>query len=220
MRPHAPGVTAVVLAKAPVPGRVKTRLARSIGDEAAAAVAAAALLDTIEACVAAFGAGRCRLALDGEIDDAVGAEDLSRSLRRWTVVEQCAGSLGQRIAHALGGVDGPVVQIGMDTPQASPGLLRDVAGELEEHAAVLGPATDGGWWVLGLRDGARASAIAEVPMSTPTTWADTRAALAGSGLRVAAAPALRDIDELDDLLAVAMEAPDLRFAACARASTP
>ncbi|MDQ6524457.1 hypothetical protein RB608_12640 [Nocardioides sp. LHD-245] len=72
--------TILVVAKAPVPGRVKTRLAVDIGAHAAARVAAAALLDTMRACTGALGRGRCRLALDGELADAVDASRIRRAL--------------------------------------------------------------------------------------------------------------------------------------------
>jgi hypothetical protein len=201
--------TILVVAKAPVPGRVKTRLAVDIGADAAARVAAAALLDTVRACTSALGRRRCRLALDGELADAVDATPIRRALDGWSVVPQGAGDLGERIAAAFGSLQGPVVQIGMDTPQVSTVLLREAAGRLDDHDAVLGDAEDGGWWLLGLRDPARAGALASVPMSTAHTGASTREALEASGLRVAGAPVLRDVDELSDLRAVAAAYPAL-----------
>ncbi|GAA3814674.1 TIGR04282 family arsenosugar biosynthesis glycosyltransferase [Nocardioides panacisoli] len=213
MTPPCAGVTGLVLAKAPVAGRVKTRLAASVGPAAAARLAAAALLDTLDAMAAAFGPARCRLALNGRLEDAVGGEDLLAALAGWTVVPQHGDTLGARIAHACAGAGGPVVQVGMDTPQVGVRLLAEVAAALDETDAVLGPAVDGGWWVLGLREPAHAAAIADVPMSTPTTGTDTRDALLAAGLTVATAPRLRDIDHLDDLLAVRRLAPAARFAA-------
>ena len=206
------GVTGLVLAKAPVPGRAKTRLAAAIGERAAAEVAAAALLDTIEACTAAFGPAGSRLALDGDLADAVRGAEIEAALAGWTVAPQPDGSLGERIAGACAAVAGPVVQIGMDTPQAGADLLVEVARGLAAHDCVLGPAEDGGWWVLALREPRHAAAVADVPMSTPTTAADTRAALVAAGLDVATAPVLRDIDHLGDLVAVARSAPGLRVA--------
>lgn len=205
--------TVLVIAKAPVPGRVKTRLAADIGEPAAARVAAAALHDTIDACVDAVGADRCRLALDGELGAAVDGEQIRRALSGWTVRPQQRGGLGQRIAAACAAVTGPVVVMGMDTPQVTGALLRQVASGLDHDDAVLGPAEDGGWWVLGLRDPAAAEVVAAVPMSTARTGADTRAALTAGGLGVGSAPVLRDIDWLVDLRTVAELAPCSRVAA-------
>ncbi|GAA1520623.1 TIGR04282 family arsenosugar biosynthesis glycosyltransferase [Nocardioides humi] len=195
--------TVLVLAKAPVAGRVKTRLAADIGVAAAARVAAASLLDTLAVCTSAVGPGRCRLALEGDLAEAVAGLRLCRAVEGWSVVGQSGDGLGDRIAGAFAGLAGPVVQIGMDTPQLTSGLLLDAAARLDGYDAVLGPAEDGGWWLLGLRDPAAATAVAAVPMSTPRTGELTRRALEDAGLSVATAPVLRDVDDLSDLRAVA-----------------
>ncbi|MGH3352254.1 MAG: TIGR04282 family arsenosugar biosynthesis glycosyltransferase [Nocardioides sp.] len=212
--------TLLVVAKAPVPGKVKTRLAKDVGDAIAADVAAAALLDTIEACTVAVGAARCRLALSGDLRaDGAGAssraEVIRASLTGWTVVPQHGDGLGERLAHAHSEVTGPVVQIGMDTPQVSPQALLAVAGGLDSADAVLAPAEDGGWWALALRDPSAAAALRDVPMSTPETYAATRSALERLGLRVVAGERLRDVDHLADVAPVAAAAPLTHFAAVA-----
>lgn len=206
-------MTVLVVAKAPVPGRVKTRLAADVGDRVAARLASAALLDTIAAAVEAVGTARCRLALEGDLTQAVDGSELVHALAGWTIVPQCGGALGERLAHAHAGVRGPVVQIGMDTPQVTAGLLADVLTGLDRSDAVLAPAMDGGWWALGLRDGAACAPLRDVPMSTPTTYDDTRRALKETGLRVAGAPLLTDVDRLADAVEVARAAPGSRFAA-------
>lgn len=211
-RPTVEHVTVLVVAKAPVPGRAKTRLAAEIGAEAAARVAAAALLDTLDVCAATFGPARRRLALDGPLQDAAESAALSRAARGWQVVSQAGATLGERIATACAGVAAPVVQIGMDTPQVTGEQLVAAAAALEEHDAVLNPAEDGGWWLLGLREPAYAAAIAAVPMSTPATGERTRRALLDAGLGVATGPLLRDVDRLDDLHAVVSLAPASRTA--------
>ncbi|WP_323793929.1 TIGR04282 family arsenosugar biosynthesis glycosyltransferase, partial [Nocardioides sp.] len=108
--------------------------------------------------------------------------------------------------------DGPVLQVGMDTPQLTPALLRAAGDALDEHDTVLGAAEDGGWWVLGRHRTDDAAALAGVEMSTPTTYDDTRAALVARGLSVASTAVLRDVDEYDDAVAVASQAPGTRFA--------
>lgn len=206
----------LVLAKAPLPGRVKTRLGHEIGMPAAAKLAAAALADTLEACSATYGVNRCFLALDGSLADGTDGALLTGLLEGWQILPQRGRGLAERIvnAHADVGalVQGPVLQVGMDTPQLTPDLLKAAAAELETHDAVLGPAEDGGWWVLGVRDTADVAAIADVPMSTPTTGKETRLALEVAGLRVGTTAVLRDVDTLADARAVAALMPDSRFA--------
>ncbi|HZB50041.1 MAG TPA: DUF2064 domain-containing protein, partial [Mycobacteriales bacterium] len=109
---------------------------------------------------------------------------------------------------------GPVLQLGMDTPQVTPRLLGACLSALHPGVdAVLGPAEDGGWWVLGLHDPGHARLLAGVPMSTPDTGRLTARALRGAGLRVGTLPALRDVDTWPDAVAVAGLAPHGRFAA-------
>jgi glycosyltransferase A (GT-A) superfamily protein (DUF2064 family) len=203
----------LVVAKAPVAGRVKTRLGAAIGMAAAAEVAAASLLDSLLACRAAVGPGRCHLALSGDLAHAVRRDDLADALAGWAVHAQRGPDLSHRLVNAhLDVAGGPVVQIGMDTPQATADQLLEAAAAVETCDAALGRAEDGGWWVLALRDPRSARALAGVPMSRPTTHDDTRRALTGSGLRVSATASLRDVDTADDAAAVAEAAPGGHFA--------
>jgi glycosyltransferase A (GT-A) superfamily protein (DUF2064 family) len=211
----------LVVAKAPVPGAVKTRLGADIGLAAAAEVAAAALLDTLRACAAAFPTARRHLALAGDLGPAVRGAEIEAALVGWDVFPQEGDGFAERLVHAhttvAGRGGGPVVQIGMDTPQVTPDLLVAAAAALtdprEEAAdAVLGRADDGGWWVLVLRDARRALPLAGVAMSTPQTYDDTRAALVAAGLRVAGTSVLVDVDTVDDADLVAAQAPTGLFA--------
>ncbi|NYG56148.1 DUF2064 domain-containing protein [Nocardioides perillae] len=220
-----PGLRALVVAKAPVPGLAKTRLAAVVGDVAAADLAAAALLDTLAACEAGVGSDRLHVALTGELADAARSTELRRTLAAYDVFEQCAGGFDRRLAHAHGEVarrapGDAVVQVGMDTPQLTAHLLTGLGEALAVHDAVLAPADDGGWWALGLRDPRAAEALVGVPMSTGETGAMTRAALERAGLSVAGAPALRDVDEVDDAAAVAAGHPHTRFARAWAATSP
>lgn len=194
---------ALVVAKAPVPGRVKTRLGVEVGMRAAAELAAAALLDTLAACRSAF--TDCHLALDGDLGDAVRSDELGRSLTGWTLHPQRGVGLGQRLAQAHADVAGagPTVQVGMDTPQLTAADLHRVARAAAGGDAVLGPASDGGWWVLALSDPSAAAALADVPMSQPDTFEHTRAALTAAGQTVRTGPELTDVDTADDAALVA-----------------
>jgi len=201
-------VQLLVLAKTPVPGKVKTRLCPPCTPQQAARIAAAALEDTLDAVTATPAAARV-LVVDGDL--AAPAD--------WVRVAQRGGPLGGRLAHAYADTAVPGVAsllIGMDTPQAGPGLLGDAIARLAADGtdAVLGFAEDGGWWALGLRDPAHAEALRDVPMSTTETGALTLAALTARGLRVAALPVLTDVDTAADAYAVAALCPaGSRFAA-------
>ncbi len=206
----------LVMAKAPVPGLAKTRLGRSTGSAAAAELAAAALLDSLHAARQAFG-GDCHLALTGDLDQAARGGEIAAALQGWTVFDQVGDTFAERLAHAHAVVadsgPGAVVQIGMDTPQITPELLRGIAALLEEGAtAVLGPAEDGGWWVLAVDDGARAVALRDVLMSAPTTYRDSVTAFLTEGAVMASGGMLRDVDTVADAIAVAGAAPRTRFA--------
>jgi uncharacterized protein len=197
----------VVIAKAPIAGRSKTRLCPPLSHELAARVAEASLAETL-ATVAVLG-GRPVLVLDGEPGSWLPAG--------FEVVPQRGVGLDRRLAAALYDVGGPALLIGMDTPQVTPGLVRDGLDQLDAGScdAVLGLALDGGWWAMGLRH-PHPRAVVGVPMSAPFTGRMQRARLAELGLRVGRLPALRDVDTIHDAVAVARTIPGSRFAAVVR----
>ncbi|GAA0354933.1 TIGR04282 family arsenosugar biosynthesis glycosyltransferase [Actinoallomurus spadix] len=203
MTAPAPGgpVTLLVIAKEPVPGRVKTRLTPPFTPVQAAALAEAALADTL-AAVAATPAARRVLVLAGRPG-------------RWLpegfeVVPQRGGGLDERLANAFADAGGPAVLVGMDTPQVTPARLTRAARSLGEGDAVFGPAADGGFWLLGLRR-PDPRLLLGVPMSRPDTGACQRARLCG--LRVTTLGTLTDVDTAADAVRVAGQAPGTRFAA-------
>jgi glycosyltransferase A (GT-A) superfamily protein (DUF2064 family) len=193
-------VCLLVVAKAPVPGLAKTRLAATLGDQAAADIAAAALLDTLDAVADTPAASRV-VALTGNLDDAKRAGEIRSRLADFTVIPQRGDGLADRLAnaHIDAGRGLPIVQIGMDTPQVDSRRLVRCARRLDDHDAVLGLALDGGWWVLGVRDAAKAACLRDVPMSAPDTGALTLAALQGTGLQVALTDDLVDVDTIADV---------------------
>jgi rSAM/selenodomain-associated transferase 1 len=216
------GVTVLVVAKAPVPGLAKTRLAARIGPEAAAEIAAAALLDTLDAVAASPVASRV-VAFTGELRAATRGDELRDRLADFTVIDQRGKDFADRLANAhadafsAAGAQ-PVLQIGMDTPQVTAHLLADCAQVLLGAPAVLGMAADGGWWVLGVRTAGVAEVLRGIPMSRPDTGALTLTALRGSGIEVRLVEELRDVDTIDDVDAVRRVcAADSRFALAARA---
>ena len=193
--------TLVVLAKAPVPGRVKTRLQTRFSPAEAASLAAASLADSLDA-VRAAGARHRILALDGVTGPVSGFE----------LARQPGGGLDVRLeaafAAAFRAAPGPVLLIGMDTPQVTPELL-DL--DWQGADAVLGPAEDGGFWAVGLRRPGP-GAFLGVAMSTDRTGRDQHRRLLERGLRVRLLPTLRDVDTPADADAVAALAPGTRFA--------
>jgi rSAM/selenodomain-associated transferase 1 len=201
----------VVLAKAPRAGRSKTRLCPPCTPAQAAALARAALADTLDAVLATPAARRV-LVLDGPAGNWVPAGV--------DVIGQRGDGLDERLAHAFADVGEPALLVGMDTPQVTPADLVDGLARLLAPGtdAVLGPAPDGGYWAIGLR-APDPRAFLGVPMSTARTGRAQLARLRALGLRVALLPARRDVDRIADARAVAALAPGGRFAR-ALATTP
>lgn len=205
----------LVLAKSPEPGRVKTRLCPPCTPAEAACLARASLADTL-ATVAACGADRRILALDGEPGEWLPPG--------FEVIPQIGTTLNERLAEAWAHAGAPGVQIGSDTPQLSPADLDDALARVtgpdrtDKPAAhaVLGLATDGGWWAVGMRLG-RTGLFDGVPMSTPATGACQLARLEALGLRVDLLAVRRDVDTWDDACSIAGSHPHLGFSAAVRA---
>ncbi len=216
-------LTMLVVAKAPVPGQAKTRLGMTVGDRVAAEIAAAALLDTLDAVAAAAVTARV-VALTGDLDAAVHAAELRRRLETFTVIDQRGDDFADRLAtaHADAAVLGgghPVLQIGMDTPQVTTDLLVGCGRRLHDTPAVVGLAHDGGWWVLGLRPPATADWLRMVPMSETNTGELTLKALQDNGFDVTRVEELSDFDVSDDVAAVRDAcAPSSRFSRATRAA--
>jgi len=201
-------VDLVVLAKAPAPGRTKTRCTPPCSPEQAAALAAAALSDTL-AMVKATPARRRILVLDGE----PGAWLTSG----FEVVPQRGDGLDERLDAAMSDAFRvadrvPALLIGMDTPQVTVPVLTDATRRLADGAdAVMGPAADGGYWAIGLQRPAP-DAFVGVPMSTPSTGAEQHRRLCDLGLGVQLLAELRDVDTWADAVAIAGIVPGTGFA--------
>ncbi|WP_242895276.1 TIGR04282 family arsenosugar biosynthesis glycosyltransferase [Actinomadura litoris] len=199
----------LVIAKEPVAGRVKTRLTPAYTAAEAAALARAALRDTL-AAVAAARAGRRTLVLEGAPGPWLP--------EGFAVCAQRGGGLDERLVHAFADADAgrPLVLVGMDTPQVTAALLERACAALATREGVFGPAADGGFWLLGLRR-PDASLLRGVPMSRADTGAAVLGRLRAAGLRTAVLPVLTDVDTPADAAAVAAAAPGGEFAAAVRA---
>jgi rSAM/selenodomain-associated transferase 1 len=197
-----------VIAKEPVAGRVKTRLCPPCTPAEAAVIAEAALADTL-AVVGSTPAAHRTLALAGRPGSwlPAGIE----------VVDQVGEGLSARLANAFAACfrarpGEPVVLVGMDTPQLRPELLIEAGRRLDSGAdAVLGPATDGGFWLIGLARPVP-GAFDGVPMSTAHTGAAQRARLHALGCRTACIDPLTDVDDAATARRVAGAVPGSRFA--------
>jgi rSAM/selenodomain-associated transferase 1 len=198
----------IVIAKEPVAGRAKTRLTPPYTPQEAAELATAALRDTLTTVLGTSAARRI-LALAGPPGDWLP--------EGFTVVPQRGDRLDERLANAFDDAYAgrPLVLIGMDTPQVTPELLASAGRALRTHDAVFGPATDGGFWLLGLVRPDPAL-LRGVPMSRPGTGRIQLDRLRQAGLTVATMPELTDVDTAADVAEVAGLAPDGLFAATAR----
>lgn len=214
----------IVIAKEPAAGRVKTRLCPPFTAAQAAALARAALLDTLEA-VHRTPADHRVLVLDGEAGDWLPQESRDGFL----ILPQVPGTLDVRLAAAFAAVaridQGPALLVGMDTPQVcaellSRGLTSLVTGDAD---AVFGPAADGGFWTLGLREPGHRRVrglLVGVPMSHADTGRIQHERLVNAGLRIGILPTLRDVDEAADARDVAALIPHSRFASLVRHTVP
>lgn len=196
--PAAPAAVAV-MAKAPVPGLAKTRLAPLLGAAGAARAQRRFTLDTLHAALsAAPGPVTLWCAPDT-------GHRFFRALARHAGVDcraQPAGDLGARMAHAVDAhfaarADMPLLLAGTDCPLLSPGQLQAAARALRSHDAVLIPAEDGGYVLLGLRRPI-AAVFQAIDWSTPQVLAQTRERLRAAGARWHELPPLWDVDEPAD----------------------
>jgi len=186
-------ITVCVFARPPVPGQVKTRLAQTIGDHRAAALAAAFLVDTL-ALVASLPWARPVIASTGPMPDGLvpGA----------TVWPQGDGTLDERLERifrrALAEVPTGAIALGADSPGLPRGLLDDAHARLRAGDAVLGPADDGGFYLLGLRR-CPSGLLAGVPWSSAETCAATERRLVQHTMTVARLLPWFDVDHVEDL---------------------
>jgi glycosyltransferase A (GT-A) superfamily protein (DUF2064 family) len=196
-------VQVVLVGKLPLPGRAKTRLSPPLSPEQAAEVATALLTDSIAAVQTAAVARRV-IALD-----AVPGPWLPAG---WSVLRQRGNGLAEVFCHVCDDLDDdlPVLILPTDTPLLSAAVVEQAARTLTrpDVDAVIGPATDGGWWVVGTARPDR-RAFEGIPMSTPVTGEAQSARLRELAPRVVRLEEFGDVDVIDDLVACRPDlAPD------------
>jgi rSAM/selenodomain-associated transferase 1 len=193
----------VIMAKAPRPGLAKTRLARApqIGADGAAQLARAFVLDTVATC--------------GELSDVVtcvayappdARAEFAALAPQCELVEQAVGDLGARLSaafeQAFRAGAASVVALGTDTPHVGAERLRAAFERLADADVVLGPAADGGYWLIGLR-APRPELFVGIAWSTPSVLASTLRHAERAQLRVTLLDELADIDEAPELFELA-----------------
>ncbi|MEX0655135.1 MAG: TIGR04283 family arsenosugar biosynthesis glycosyltransferase [Phycisphaeraceae bacterium] len=192
--------TLLVFSRYPEPGKTKTRLIPTLGPERAALlqqhmthrtldsarVWSRRLGRTVQVCFTGGDRQRMAAQFGGDLDYR----------------PQCGGSLGDRLHYALATAHhecgGLVVVIGCDCPQLDADTLEQAFAALQNHDAVLGPASDGGYYLLGLRE-PNAALFADIDWGTNRVLAQTRAATDRLGLTVAILEEKQDVDEPADL---------------------
>jgi uncharacterized protein len=187
----------VIFAKAPVPGSAKTRLIPRLGDEGAARLAKR-MLDATVSHARGAGLGIPELCTTPPPGDASWAGHLPAGVRH---AEQGPGDLGQRLEAAARRVIGSgerVLLIGTDCPDLDGERLAKAAARLNDHDAVIYPAHDGGYVLLGL---ARTdpSLFDDIAWSSASVAATTVARIEALGWSLCVGDTLRDIDEPADL---------------------
>lgn len=188
----------VVIAKEPVPGAVKTRLAPTVGADGAARAAAAMLTDTLAAMTQ----------VEAEPWVCFAPPDARRRIARlapgFGLLAQVQGDLGDRLAGCfaalLGGGADQVVIVAADTPQVPRTTYEAAFALLDQVDLVLGPAQDGGYYLVGAKT-ALPELFVGVPMGTDAVLQVTMQRAVRRRLRVGAVPTLRDLDRLEDLQA-------------------
>jgi uncharacterized protein len=190
----------VIFTRYPVPGKVKTRLIPSLGSEGAAALHRQLLLRTFRAA--------------GHACEAVGAEleirfdgGSEEAMRHWLgegqkLKPQAGANLGERMSHAMEdsfreGSPATII-IGSDCPSLTPAILIGAFERLEKTSVVLGPAIDGGYYLVGLTH--PLSALFQgVPWGTATVLAESLRILHGAGIKPELLVPLDDLDRPEDL---------------------
>ena len=196
----------IVFTRCPLPGRAKTRLVPAIGPLAAADLQRRMAERTLVTArsVAAEGA-------ELEVRYAGGEW---RKVRRWLgagpiFTPQCEGDLGDRMARAFADAFRSgcrkVVIVGTDCPQLTAADIRSALAALDRRDMVLGPSTDGGYWLIGMRR--KAEVFAGVHWGSASVMQQTLALAEGAGLSVATGRLLADVDRPEDLQAMPPECP-------------
>jgi rSAM/selenodomain-associated transferase 1 len=197
----------VIFAKAPIPGQVKTRLCPPLTPDEAATLQGSLVLDQLERTKAAV--GTLKLPLDRYLACAPSSTHvffkIMEARHGVKLIDQCGDDLGARMNHAFdtlfAGGYGRVLIVGTDVPTLPYDHFAKALDLLETHDLALGPALDGGYYLIGLRRAAP-ELFSNIPWSTSQVLESTREKANGLGLTVGMIAPWRDVDTLDDLKAL------------------
>lgn len=185
--------------KAPVKGQVKSRLAAVLGAEAALELYRCFTLDILDTskktghpCTVFYYPTDAVVAVSSWLGPG------------YRCIPQEGGDLGLRMANAFATIfsegAGQAILIGSDLPDLSKDILTAAFRSLDDHDAVLGPARDGGYYLIGFRrDTFRSDVFHGIEWSTDRVFTDTVATFKRLGMRFSFAPEWRDVDTIEDL---------------------
>ena len=194
----------VVFAKAPIPGQAKTRLCPPLTPDEAATVHGSFVIDTLERTRTAV--TKFRLSADRYLacapSSALAFFKIMEERQAVRLLDQEGDDLGARMhgvfEKLFAGGYGRVIIVGTDVPSLPLSAYQEAIELLSRHDLVLGPAVDGGYYLIGLKKSA-AALFDDIPWSTDRVLALTMERAAGLGLIVGQLPEWRDVDTIEDL---------------------
>jgi rSAM/selenodomain-associated transferase 1 len=202
-----PSAALVIFAKAPVPGQVKTRLCPALTPDEAATLHGSFVLDTLERTKAA--AAKYKLPLDRFLACAPSSAHvffrIMEARHGVALLDQQGEDLGSRMQQVLATLFARgyrrICLVGTDVPSLPLTHYRDALESLTRHDLVIGPARDGGYYLIGMTR-PLPDLFTDMPWSTDQVMALTRQRADAAALKTAVLPAWRDVDNLDDLRAL------------------
>lgn len=195
----------LIFVKNPIPGKTKTRLAATVGDEKALKMYHQLMDWTRDQAIPLDAVERYLFYSEAVVEDDgwPGTE--------FTKMVQRGAGLGERMqngfARAFARRHGAVIIIGSDCPGINTDLLAEAFNRLKTHDVVVGPALDGGYYLLGLRQ-MEASLFENMAWSTDTVLPETIRRAEAAGLRITQLPPLSDVDHLEDWLYYGWAVPE------------
>ena len=197
--------------KAPVRGQVKSRLAAAIGNETALELYKNFILDIIDTVnKTGYPFRICYYPPDA------GAEVSSWLAGQYRIMPQHGGDLGERMENAFTrcfseGFERAIL-IGSDLPDLTPAVLQEAMSSLAENDVVIGPASDGGYYLIGFHKLTLLPRVFHaIPWSTGTVFQETTAILQNSSLSMHQAPKWNDVDTVEDLRALCKRSKGTEF---------